>query len=50
MKKFEYKTFQTRLTDEDLNDLGSSGWELVAHTALTTGDKFGQYYVFKREL
>ena len=54
MKKFEYKTTQTKLTDAELNKLGDEGWELITHTAVAvnqflSGAAFGQYYVFKRE-
>ena len=50
MKKFQYKTFQSALTDEVLNDLGKQGWELVSHTAVMgTFLGGGQYYIFKRE-
>lgn len=50
--KFEYKTFQVKLDDSDLNKLGDQGWELVSHTAVAVSNLmssgFGQYYVFKR--
>ena len=45
MKKWEYKHYNCRLIEEELNDLGDDGWELVSHTAAA----MGQYYVFKRE-
>jgi hypothetical protein len=56
MKKWEYKSFQDKLTDTIMNQLGKQGWELVNHTAVATSDflggagQFKQYYVFKREL
>ena len=31
-------------TNKKLNELGSGGWRLVSHTAVSTGDNFGQYY------
>jgi len=46
MKKWEYKHYNCRLIEEELNDLGDDGWELVSHTAVAA---MGQYYVFKRE-
>ncbi len=53
MKKFEYKTFQKKLSVNELNDLGEHGWELVthsvAHSSSLIGSTFAQYYVFKRE-
>ncbi len=55
MKKWEYKTSQSKLTDTELNRLGKEGWELVSHTAVVAShflgaSDFKQYYVFKREL
>jgi len=47
--KFEYISFNTKLTDDQLNRLGENGWELVSHTAVVNGRNFGQYYVFKRQ-
>lgn len=50
MKKFEYISFNKKLTDSDLNDLGKGGWQLVSHTAAVAYGQFGQYYVFMREI
>jgi len=50
MKKFEYKTFNHRLSDEVLNELGEDGWELVSHSAAANERSMSQYYIFKREL
>jgi hypothetical protein len=50
MQKFEYYSFNVKLTNSDLNLLGSEGWELVTHTAVTAYGELGQYYVFKRPL
>ena len=49
MRKFEYITFQNKLTEQKLNELGNDGWELVTHSVVI-GNGFGtQYYIFKRE-
>ena len=40
MKKFEYKKIFTA-TEEQLNQLGQEGWELVVAN---------DYYIFKREI
>ena len=39
MKKFEYITFQTKLTDTDLNKLGLEGWEMVTQQPSLLGLK-----------
>lgn len=49
MNKYEYKSFNCRLTNDQLNELGAEGWELISHTAVVA-NSFGQYYVFKRIL
>ena len=53
MKKWEYRHFNEKLEERDLNRLGEDGWELVSHTAVAvaglTSRGFGQYYIFKRE-
>jgi hypothetical protein len=49
MKKWEYKSFNRQIGNNELNELGLKGWELVSHTAVLD-HVFGQYYVFKREL
>ena len=49
MRKFEYKTFNNRLDEEDLNKLGDNGWELIIHTVAICATYATQYYVFKRE-
>ena len=43
--KWEYKTISERLhlSDEDLNELGSEGWELMFRM-------YDGYYKFKREI
>lgn len=48
MNKYEYKSFNSKLSNERLNELGLEGWELVTHTAVMDSNAFGQYYVFKR--
>lgn len=50
MKRFEYKSFNRRIEEDELNELGIQGWELVSHTAAANLTQFGQYYVFKRQL
>ena len=47
MKKFEYKEVLvfTKLTIQELNDLGKEGWELCS---LRLG--FVDTYIFKREI
>ena len=47
--KWEYKSFNQKLTDSDLNRLGEEGWELIVHTAVVNDSAFGQYYIFKRQ-
>lgn len=52
MKKYKYKTFKDVLSDQQLNELGERGWELVFHTALYVPNNRRnpvQYYVFKKE-
>jgi hypothetical protein len=49
MKKFEYlKTVNS--TIQELNELGSNGWELVNMTHVINNDSRYQYYIFKREI
>jgi hypothetical protein len=50
MKKYEYKHFNCRLGQSELNALGNQGWKLVSHTALVAGGSGVQYYVFIREI
>ena len=58
MKKFEYKKITGNLEEEDLNELGLEGWELVSHTTTQYtkyGEKikdcnYGHIYFFKREI
>lgn len=50
MRKFEYKAFNNRLDEEDLNKLGDDGWELIIHTVAIGATYATQYYVFKREV
>lgn len=49
MKKYEYISFNNKLSDLELNDLGKNGWQLISHTA-NLGGSFAQYYVFMREI
>ena len=49
MKKFQYKTFNEKISEHELNQLGEAGWELVTHTAVSNLLDVNQYYVFKRE-
>lgn len=48
MKKFEYKTFDKKVSDTELNKLGEEGWELVSHSAVCSYNIIIQYYIFKR--
>jgi len=50
MKKWEYFTYDQQIDNNQMNTLGSKGWELVSHSAVTDGHKVVQYYVFKREI
>jgi|LakMenE18May11ns_1017448.scaffolds.fasta_scaffold9311280_1 hypothetical protein len=50
MQKYEYVSFQWKLSDKQLNELGSNGWKLISHTAVSSDSNFGQYYVFMREI
>lgn len=50
MKQYEYNTISsnTALIEQDLNTLGTEGWELVSFTS--PPEEWGYYeYVFKRE-
>ena len=49
--KFEYKAFNEKLSEEQLNTMGEEGWELIVHraTAVAIRNELAQYYVFKRE-
>jgi hypothetical protein len=56
MITYEYKHFNKRLDERELNRLGAKGWKLISHTAvavsggvMSSGD-FGQYYIFMREI
>lgn len=49
MKIYEYKTYNISLNQQELNVLGSEGWLLISHTAVSRADGIGkQYYVFVR--
>jgi len=51
MKKWEYKRYNRRLSDQELADLGDEGWEMVSHAILKETSILGQgseYYMFKR--
>lgn len=54
MKKFEYKTLDlipgNQYTEENLNKLGSDGWELVTVTTSKIGYDMKNRYIFKREV
>lgn len=51
MRRFEYKSFNYKLSEFELNRFGNEGWELVSHTAvINKDDELIQYYVFKRQL
>ena len=55
MQKFEYysfstKSFTTKLSNSELNALGSEGWELVTHTTVVFSGEIRQHYIFKRPL
>jgi hypothetical protein len=43
MKKFEYKKVFSPVSEDELNNLGKIGWELV-HA------EHAGYYIFKREI
>jgi hypothetical protein len=49
-KKFEYLTFNRRLLQSEMNQLGFREWGLVTHSAILVAGEIKQYYVFKREL
>lgn len=51
MKKFEYTTYNTELSVNQLNDLGLSRWELVSYTVIfySPCQKVKHNYIFKRE-
>jgi hypothetical protein len=46
---FEYKVRRGRLDTEDLNILGSIGWELVSIVDEVPGYSHAQVFYFKRE-
>ena len=48
MKKWEYKILECHRTEDDLNMLGSDGWELVA-VIPETDDNYIAYFL-KREI
>lgn len=50
MKQYEYKTISdpTALKEQELNTLGTEGWELVSFTQ-PSGEGGDYEYVFKRE-
>lgn len=50
MKKWEYNCFYEQISRQNLNNLGSEGWELVSHSATSNLGMTSHYYVFKREL
>jgi hypothetical protein len=47
---YEYKHFNEKLEERDLNKLGAQGWKLVNHSAVTDGYRVQQYYIFMREI
>lgn len=48
--QWEYKAFNRRVSEAELNDLGFEGWNLVNHTAVVGPGGSAQYYVFKRKV
>lgn len=47
---YEYKSFNDKLEDKELNELGADGWKLVSHTAIVYSGSLEQYYVFMRQI
>jgi hypothetical protein len=47
MTNFEYKT-GFNLSDRELNEYGSEGWELVSVAGMVNDVGGGMHYVFKR--
>lgn len=45
--RWEYKTIEEKMSNEQLNELGSEGWELVA---VVSPGHFVLHYMFKRTL
>ena len=50
MKKFEYVQINRILTDEELNDYGKEGWELVTKNIYVFGGERRFEYTFKKEI
>jgi len=49
MKKFEYK-IDTNLGENNLNDFGLEGWELVSVSKINTPHSEDTKFYFKREI
>ena len=47
---YKYKHFNEKLEERKLNELGSQGWKLVNHSAVTDGYRVQQYYIFIKEI
>jgi len=50
MRKFEYKSFNGQVDNDELNELGSNGWQLISHSVAVAYNSHMQYYVFMREI
>jgi hypothetical protein len=50
MRKFEYKLFNGQVDNDELNELGSNGWQLISHSVAIADNICRQYYVFMREI
>jgi hypothetical protein len=49
MTKWEYKRVEGHgFPDEELNDLGLQGWEIVA--TISGSDDYPDFYILKREI
>jgi hypothetical protein len=49
-QRWEYETFITQLSDEQLNSLGEQGWELiVVHDAPSASGGVRKKFYFKRQ-
>ena len=50
MQKWEYKHVYTEMYEEDLNELGRLGWELIAHVKNLSASTYVPLKIFKRPL
>lgn len=48
MKKWKYKIVWNDYSEDDLNNLGSLGWELVSASEMSI--RLSREYIFKREI